>query len=473
MPAFTGDENANTLTGGPLDDELDGAGGDDTLDGGAGNDRLKGGAGKDSLIGGAGNDQFLDTAAGLNGDTIRDFRIGDAIVLSDIASYDFRYSLLGNTLKYSNQGTAGASYSGESGSITLSSVPLGRFVVDRAYTPGSPMSGLTGPTQITLQAADFVMSDVRSDFNGDGRDDMLLRDQGGMLTNRLATAAGGFDASNVNAQTQTPTNWKIAGTGDFNGDGRSDILWRGDQGGLSDWLGRADGGFIVNDAGALTTVHQSWRVAGTGDFNGDGRDDILWRMTSGAVSNWLADADGGFTANDAKALNNQISSSWHISAVGDFNGDSRDDVLWRHEDGTMSDWLGRDDGSFQINDANASIKVSNDWRIVGTGDFNGDGRSDIVWRSETGGFSNWLGTASGGFVNNDANALTSIPTNWRIVDVGDFNGDKRDDVLWRNEGGVVSNWLGTASGGFVINDGNAMTNLGADWQVQPQDILWI
>ena len=75
--------------------------------------------------------------------------------------------------------------------------------------------------------------------------------------------------------------WPASGTrcriGDFNGDGpHDDILWRHDNGVLTNWLGDADGGFTVNNDDALTQVGLDWFVAGTGDYNADGRD-ILWR----------------------------------------------------------------------------------------------------------------------------------------------------------------------------------------------------
>src|SRR5204862_7801836 len=116
-------------------------------------------------------------------------------------------------------------------------------------------------------------------------------------------------------------------------------------------------------------------------------------------------------------------------------------------------------------DANAFANVPTNWHIAGTGDFNGDGRDDILWRSDSGALSDWLGTASGGFVNNDANAFANVPTNWHVAGTGDFNCDNRDDLLWRSDAGQLSNWLGTASGGFVTNDANAFANVPTHLQV--------
>ena len=50
-------------------------------------------------------------------------------------------------------------------------------------------------------------------------------------------------------------------------------------------------------------------IASIGDFNGDGRDDILWRTSSGAPSEWFANTSGGFTDHFATAT---VPTTWHV-----------------------------------------------------------------------------------------------------------------------------------------------------------------
>ena len=413
--------------------------------------QLTGGLGADRLTGGAGADIFLDTASGLNGDTITDFTSADKIVFSDATLAGFAFSIAGSTLTYTG------------GTLTLTGGVSGTLVASAA-------SG--GGVQLTIQAIvpPPVVNDVRNDFNGDGRSDILWRSTTGQLSDWLGLANGGFVGNDANAFSVVPTSWTIVGTGDFNGDGRDDILWRNSNGQLSDWLGNANGGFTPNDANAATSVPTNWSVVGVGDFNGDGRDDILWRNTAGQLSNWLGTATGGFTPNDANAFTT-VPTNWHVAGVGDFNGDGRDDILWRNDAGQLSNWLGQANGGFTPNDANAFASAPTSWNIVGTGDFNGDGRDDILWRSTTGQLSNWLGQANGGFVGNDANAFTTVPTSWTVVAVGDYNGDGRDDILWRNTNGQLSDWLGNANGGFTANDANAATSVVTSWHVQPEAFI--
>ena len=80
----------------------------------------------------------------------------------------------------------------------------------------------------------------------------------------------------------------------------------------------------------------------------------------------------------------------------------------------------------QHNDAGIGSSASN-WHIIGTGDFNGDARADLLWRSDSGQVGIWQ--------MNGAQRIDLLPgastTNWHILGTGDFNGDGRSDILWR------------------------------------------
>ncbi|WP_169746360.1 FG-GAP repeat domain-containing protein [Sphingomonas changbaiensis] len=357
--------------------------------------------------------------------------------------------------------------------------------------PEIKLDGAIGPDVASLTDGGFVLAwkdsggtfhaqaysnngpPVRGDLNGDGLADILWRNDDGSLTNWLGRADGGFTGNDaIGRMPGISTSWKINGFADLNGDGRSDILWRNDDGSLTDWLGTANGGYVANDAIArVDHISTSWKVAGVDDFNGDGHADILWRNDSGALTDWLSRADGGFTANDSVALIYDIPTSWKVAGVGDFNGDGRADILWRNDSGALTDWLGQANGGFVANDSVALIyDISTSWKVAGVGDFNGDGRADILWRNDSGALTDWLGQANGGFVANDPAALIyDIPTSWKVAGVEDFNGDGRADILWRNDSGAMTDWLGQANGAFVANDSVALTyDISTSWHTQIQ-----
>jgi serralysin len=436
----TGNDLANAIIGNAGANLLSGMGGDDTL---------SGLAGADVLTGGLGNDIFRDTEAGHDGDTITDFSAGDSIVFTDATLGSFTFSLSGHTLNFTG------------GSLTLTNVLAGHLIASAATGGG---------VQLTLAGAVATLPGVgvfAGDFNGDGRDDILWRNDNGQVTDWLGTSSGGFTANSANLLASVPTDWKIVGQGDFNGDGITDILWRHDDGALTDWLGTANGGFAANNS-LMASVPTDWKIDGTGDFNGDGITDILWRNDSGALTDWLGTADGNFTANNS--LMASVPTDWKIDGTGDFNGDGYTDILWRNEDGTLTDWLGTPGGGFVANNS-LLAQVPTAWKVVGTGDFNGDGYADILWRHDDGTLTDWLGTAGGGFVANNA-VMAAVPTNWTVVETGDFNGDHMTDILWREDNGTLTDWLGQANGTFADNWNHAATSLSTDWHVQPENMLF-
>src|ERR1700722_18034004 len=89
--------------------------------------------------------------------------------------------------------------------------------------------------------------------------------------------------------------WSIVGTGDFNQDGKADILWHNSStGGIEIWL--MDGAkvtstpTVIADTGQPALIGPPWSIVGTGDSNQDGKADILWHNSStGGIEIWLMD----------------------------------------------------------------------------------------------------------------------------------------------------------------------------------------
>jgi hypothetical protein len=124
-------------------------------------------------------------------------------------------------------------------------------------------------------------------------------------------------------------NWQIVGTGDFNGDGQVDILWRynGSGGYTAVWY--MNGTNIIGGASLPSVSDLNWQIVGTGDFNGDGQVDILWRYngTGGANAVWYMN---GATLTGAASLPSVSDLNWQIVGTGDFNADGKVDILWRY-----------------------------------------------------------------------------------------------------------------------------------------------
>jgi hypothetical protein len=119
---------------------------------------------------------------------------------------------------------------------------------------------------------------------------------------------------------------------DFNGDGKSDILWRDKFGAIAIW--EMNGGTVLASVGGQV-VSNDWTIVGTGDFFGTGHSNcILWRNTNGTVVIW--EMNGGTVL--ASVGGQVVSNAWTIAGTGDFNGDGKSDILWRNTDGTVVIW---------------------------------------------------------------------------------------------------------------------------------------
>ena len=220
--------------------------------------------------------------------------------------------------------------------------------------------------------------------------------------------------------------------GDFDGDGRGDLLWYG-PGAADDhlWLGRPSRNF----AGVPVTVRGHYLPLG-GDFDGDGRADILWYGPGGAPDVlWLGRPGGRFAARKLTVRGD------YRPLAGDFDGDRRGDVLWDGP-GAQPDvlWLGRTGGRF----AARRLRIRGTYQPV-LGDFDGDGRRDVLWYGPGGDPDVlWRGRRGGGF----AARTLAVRGQYRPL-AGDFNGDGARDVVWYQPGpGADVVWSGHGNGRF-------------------------
>lgn len=250
----------------------------------------------------------------------------------------------------------------------------------------------------------------------------------------------------------------VRGSGDFDKDGKADVLWRNSQTGANVlWKGAIPGQ-------SLTAVSKDWQVVGACDIGGDGRSDILWRnFATGANAVWHS--ANSTTSNNLTTL---TSSSWSLDAVGDFDGDGRCDLIWRNTStGANVIWKAGVPGQ-----ALTSVTDQN-WKIVGAGDFNGDGKSDLLWRnSSTGGNVLWRSASA---VTAQSLSTVADPA-WRIIGAGDFDGDLKSDVLWRNATtGANSIWRSATVGqslSTVADQNWQVAGLGDYDGDRRTDILW-
>jgi hypothetical protein len=246
-----------------------------------------------------------------------------------------------------------------------------------------------------------------------------------------------YDRSNSESGFSNEVAARGTSLGDYNLDGNPDLLWWHQIAGAV-YIWHMNGSAYMGEKHVSTIGYNDWRIVGVGDFNRDGSMDILWsNPITGAVYLWYMNGSSFIGEQHIRTIG---FSDWRIVGVGDFNRDGYPDILWFHEPtGQVYAWLVRD-ATFLADQHIRTIRPGSGWQIVGVGDFNGDGHSDILWSHPmTGKVYVWYmnGTTYGG----EREIKTIGKTDWRIVGVGDFNRDGGPDILWRHQGtGQINVW---------------------------------
>jgi hypothetical protein len=327
-------------------------------------------------------------------------------------------------------------------------------------------------------------SSVRGDFNADSHSDILWRDARGRVAVWQMDGALLEDSSFVEdggTRVRVQPSWTVSGSGDLNGDGKADIVWRHDNGEVGVW--EMDGPHLLSASLLMqgtTPLNPGnpWKIDGVADLNGDGKADLIWRGPGGDVGVWLMDGEQVQSSSLVSQGGVPIApgNSWSILATADFNGDGKADLLWRGSGGEGAIWTM--DGtellsSDLIMQGAAPAPSSNPFKVAGTGDFTGDGKADILWRGPSGEVGLWemddsnlvaSGLISqGGHVVNPGNA-------WMIEGTGDYTGDGKADILWRGPSGAAAIWTLNNTelvDSQLITDGTSNTlSLGKEWQIQ-------
>jgi hypothetical protein len=246
-------------------------------------------------------------------------------------------------------------------------------------------------------------------------------------------------------------------TGDFNGDGRDDLLCHDREGGT--WIDYTDASGRLGGSDAFVDTNFCTHAGATlyvGRFNGDVKDDLLCHDGEGGTWIDYADANGRFNRHDTFGdVNFCLATGGKKLHVGDFNGDLRDDLLCIAPTGSTQ---------IDYNENDAVRFAGWDWWVdidfcthagakLLIGDTNADGRDDLLCHDSNGGI--WIDRASatGGFERHDwfgdTNFCTHAGAKLLLTDV---SGDGRGDLVCHDDGGATWVDRATATGTFSGHD---------------------
>lgn len=284
-----------------------------------------------------------------------------------------------------------------------------------------------------------VAGEIKTDFNGDGKADLFLR-------NAFTGAMSGWliNGSSVLRKKSygkvLPSTGEITlGINDANGDGRSDLYWYNSKtGAVSTWLikGRVR---AKTTYGSLSRL-EGWVPISLGDFNGDGSFDFLWyNAYSGQMQIWLINGYSVFKKYNLGTL--PPKDGWSPIGVKDLSGNGITDIfLYNGYTGQTGAWLIYSNTVKTV--SYGAVDPREGWRPVGLQDFNGDGKADLLWNNiYSGNVSSWL--LSGSVLMREVYYGTIKPdSGWVLNDFGDFNGDGKTDLLfYKADTGNVAAWL--------------------------------
>lgn len=252
----------------------------------------------------------------------------------------------------------------------------------------------------------------------------------------------------------------------FNGDRDNDLSFRNANGGdVAIW--QLNGTQKSLDQ-VVSAMGRDWHLTGIGDFDGNGNSDFLWRNNTGDVAVWLMNG----AQKSADVVVSKMGNDWLFEGLADVDGDGKSDILWRNTDGDAAVW--EMNGTQKKLDQLVST-MGNDWHYTAAGDFNGGGKSDILWRNDSGDVAVWLMNGAQKIVDQ---VVSAMGNDWHFAALADFNGDGRSDILWRNNTGDVALWQ--MNGVNKVAD-QVVSAMGNDWHVYgtgdfngdgKADILW-
>ena len=290
------------------------------------------------------------------------------------------------------------------------------------FTAGSPFSAGTNPQSVAV-----------GDFNGDGKPDLAVANTGdNTVTVLLGNGSGQFTAA-AGSPFAVGASPAFVAAADFNGDGQLDLVTANSGNNtVTVLLGNGSGGFTAA-AGSPIAVGSSPRSMAVGDFNGDGNPDLVTTDYSGnTITVLLGNGSGGFTAATGSPFATGVNPS--SVAAGDFNGDGKLDLVTSHfNDNTVTVLLGDGTGGFTAAPG-SPFAVGVNPASVAVGDFNGDGNPDLA----TANFSDntvtlLLGNGAGGFTPSRGSPF-AVGTNPSSLAAADFNGDGQADLSIANSG---------------------------------------
>lgn len=343
---------------------------------------------------------------------------------------------------------------------------------------------MSGTTKISSSvflsfAQEWSMQGV-GDFDNDGNIDIMVEQTTGRKGVWYMTGTSireGF------VYTTLPPEWETGCSGDFNGDGSIDSVFVNSTSGkvIILNLGNQDGTKSHGQTYAYLNVNRdflsagttgaetSWKMRGFIDYDGDGNLEILAdNMSTGARAIWSVSSSSALTSTTFTT----IATDWRMVGSGEFGGDSTPDIIVENTTtGAKGIWImALNSGTLSVS-SGVTFTTDDNYRIVGCGDFNSDGQTDIVTEEVTSSTAYdaqmqrkiWY---MSGTTKSSEDTFLTFRQEWRIRGVKDFDGNGTPDMLIeQDDTGRRGVWYMT---GNTLTEGFIFTTVAPEWQLSLQ-----
>lgn len=254
----------------------------------------------------------------------------------------------------------------------------------------------------------------------------------------------------------------VVGTPDFNGDGFEDVFRVAADGSLYLYPGNGASGW-KNAAGIK--IGSSWdqfaKVVAPGDFNGDGFADLMGVRTDGTMVLFTGNGAGNWINGAGTVIGTGFNTPTLFSP-GDFDGDGKSDIITVRGAGDMYLYSGNGSGGWLTP---AGVLIGTGWDAFYTafspGDFSGDGLADVIAVARDGKLSLYTGNGAGKWANGSGLAAGVGFDRFQVLTgVGDFSGDGKNDVIGVQPDGAMYLYRGNSAGGWMTGTGEL---IGSGW----------
>ena len=316
------------------------------------------------------------------------------------------------------------------------------------------------------------------DFNGDGKTDLIH-----FVNNNYANVwlsqenmqfkVEKFESWDGYAIGSNGYNYK---TGDFNGDGKSDLIHFVNNNYVNVWISQGNGKFKVEkfrpwDGYAIGSNGYNYK---TGDFNGDGKTDLIHFVNNNYVNVWISQGNEKFKVEKFEPWDGYaIGSNGYNYKTGDFNGDGKTDLIHFVNNNYVNVWISQGNEKFKVEKFRPwdGYAIGSNGYNYKTGDFNGDGKTDLIHFVNNNYVNVWISQGNEKFKVEkfepwDGYAIGSNGYNYKI---GDFNGDGKTELIHFVNNNYVNVWISQGNGKFKVEkfrpwDGYAIGSNGYNYK---------